>query len=373
MKLGINGWRINGLRTGVGRYLLNIVKYWTADVVADKFDEINFYTPKPIDRQEIPIPENIRIRVLTPDLKMLIWENLRFGPVADEDVLFCPSYSRPMIARGKIVVATHDAIPVLYPEYFSHISQRLLYNPLYGWSARNANLVVTNTDAARQDIARCWKVPLSKIRDVDLASAEHFKLVEDNSIREEVRTRYMGGSIPYFLFVGKMTGRRNMPLLLESFAEFKRNTSFPHKLLLVGLNLHKLGLTERINDLGLENQVIHSGYVSDEDLNLIYNAAEALVMPSVYETVNLPIMEAQAVGIPVICIDTAGNRDITGEDAMLLPKLEVGNLAEAMKKLADNKTFRDELGKRGLANSKRFSWKRCAIETLAVLEEAAQM
>nr|MBA2524503.1 hypothetical protein [Pyrinomonadaceae bacterium] len=64
MKLGINGWRIHGQRTGVGRYLLNVVKNWTPEMVAGRFDEINFYTPKPIDRMEISLPENFRERVL---------------------------------------------------------------------------------------------------------------------------------------------------------------------------------------------------------------------------------------------------------------------------------------------------------------------
>ncbi len=72
MKLGINGWRIHGQRTGVGRYLLNIVKNWTPEMVGGRFDEINFYTPKPIDRREIPLPSNIVERVLSPDMKMLV-------------------------------------------------------------------------------------------------------------------------------------------------------------------------------------------------------------------------------------------------------------------------------------------------------------
>ncbi len=58
MKLGINGWRIHGQRTGVGRYLLNVIKNWTEEMVDGRFDEINFYTPKPIDHDEIPLPKN---------------------------------------------------------------------------------------------------------------------------------------------------------------------------------------------------------------------------------------------------------------------------------------------------------------------------
>src|SRR5262249_7268681 len=101
VKLGINGWRIHGKRTGIGRYLLNILKYWTAEAIAGRFDEINFYTPQPINRDEIPLPENISVRVIGPNWRMVAWENLRMSPAAGDDVIFCPSYTIPLLRRGK--------------------------------------------------------------------------------------------------------------------------------------------------------------------------------------------------------------------------------------------------------------------------------
>lgn len=373
MKLGINGWRIHGQRTGVGRYLLNVVKNWTPEVVAGRFDEINFYSPKPVDRTEVPLPENFCERVLPSNRPMLVWENVRMAPVATDDVLFCPSYSRPLFARGKTVVVTHDAVSQIYPELFPQ-SVRLFYNRLYGWSARHATLVITDSEAARHDIASCWGVPLSRIRVVYLAPAGIFRpLAPDDERINEVCERLTGSSAPFFLFVGKLSGRRNIPLLLEAFAELKRRTSLPHRLLLVGLNIHGLDIPKLINDLGIAESARHCQYVSDEDLNSIYNAAEAFISPSTYETVSLPVMEAQATGTPVICIDTVGMRDITGGAAFFIPKLEVGGMFEALSRLASDVSLRRELSERGLANAQRFSWQRCSLETLAVIEEAAHL
>src|SRR5262245_32214390 len=115
MNLGINGWRIHGQRTGVGRYLLNVVRHWTPEVLSD-FSRTTFYVPRPLDRQDVPLPENIGVRVLPSALPMLVWENLCLAPVADDDVLFCPSYTRPLGARRKTVVVTHDAVQMIYPE-----------------------------------------------------------------------------------------------------------------------------------------------------------------------------------------------------------------------------------------------------------------
>jgi glycosyltransferase involved in cell wall biosynthesis len=266
---------------------------------------------------------------------------------------------------------THDAVSVLHPELFP-LSVRLLYNPLYGWSARNATLVITDSEAARQDIALCWRVPLSRIRVVYLAPAEIFGPEPASSRLEDIRKRYTG-SAPYFLFVGKLSGRRNIPRLLEGFAEFKRRTSRPHKLLLIGLNIRGLDVTGLVAKLGLSGEVIHSLYVPDADLNLIYNAAKVFVSPSTYETVSLPVLEAQATGTPVICIDTAGMREITGGAALFIPKLEGPEIAHAMSRLTEDESLRRNLSQQGLLNAKRFSWQRCSRETLAILAEAAHM
>jgi glycosyltransferase involved in cell wall biosynthesis len=95
-------------------------------------------------------------------------------------------------------------------------------------------------------------------------------------------------------------------------------------------------------------------------------------MPSTYETLSFPVMEAQATGTPVICIDTPGARENTGGAAFFIPKLEVSEMVKAMSKVAGDSTLRRELSKKGLANAQTFSWKKCSEETLAILTQAAQ-
>lgn len=369
MKLGINGWRIHGQRTGVGRYLLNVVRHWTEDAVSG-FAQTTFYVPRPLDRRDVALPGHIDVRVLASNLPMLVWENLRLAPSSHDDVLFCPSYSRPLVSRGRTVVTTHDAVQMIHPELFP-TSVRLLYNRWYGWSARHASLVVTDSEAARQDIARCWHVPLERIRVVYLAPHESFRPCHDEAILDQCRRRIVGSSAPFFLFVGKISGRRNLTCLLEAFSLFAKRTVHPHSLLLVGLNPHRVDVEARCAALGVADRVRVCGYVSDEELNGLYNQAEALVMPSVYETVSLPVMEAQAAGAPVVCIDTPGMREITSGAAAMIPKLESRALVDAMVRIVEDRPCRRDITARGLENSKRFSWRRCSHETLAVLREAA--
>lgn len=372
MRLAVNGWRIHGRRTGVGRYLLNIVRYWDRDMVSNTiFDKVTFYSQKLLDRAGAPLPPNIDEQVLDPDCRMLLWENLRFGPTVTDDVQFCPSFSRPLIARGRTVVTSHDAVQHYHPELFPFYT-RLFYSPLYGWSARNAHLAITDSEAARRDIVEGWGVDRKRVRVVYLAPAENFRPATNDPGIPGARQKHVGSSAPYFLFVGKMSGRRKIPALFEAFGEFVKRTQFPHQLVLVGMNIHNLDLVKMIHDNGIENRVSVCGYVTDEELNLLYNAADAMVMPSVYETVSLPVMEAQRVGAPVVCIGTEAMRDITGGAAELVAKLEVPALFAAMQRLAQDADYRAELSERGQENSKRFSWKKTAWETLQVLEEAAK-
>ena len=285
-------------------------------------------------------------------------------------MLFCPSFSRPILARGRTVVATHDVIYHVRPELFP-ASVRHFYTRLYDWSDRHAALVITDGEAVKRDIVRHCGIDAGKVRVTYLAPAACFVPLADRREAEAAREKFVGAAVPFFLFVGKMSGRRSLPPLLEGFAEFKRRTRLPHRLLLVGLNPHQLDLATLTSRLGIDETVRYSGYVDDDDLNRLYNAAEAFVMPSVYETTSLPVMEAQATGAPVICIDSEGMREITQAAAIMLERLDAGLIAGALERVAGDAELRAALRRDGLRSAARFSWARCAAETMAVLEEAA--
>ena len=367
--LGVSGWRLHGQRTGVGRYLLNLVEHWTPGVVSGRFAQIRLYTPHPLDRGEINLPEHVQEVVRNSRLPMIPWDNLRIGPSARETVMLYPSYSRPAISRGATVVVVHDATMRLHPELFTKRDQRI-YDPLYGWSARAATLVIMTTEAAGQDIARVWNVHPSRIRVTHLASAPCFTPLPDSVDRRALRQRLTGADSPFFFFAGKISGRRNVPLMLEALSELRRQFDVPHRLVLVGPGAAMREIRAMADTLGIGPHVVTLTFVSDVELNQLYNCAEALVMPSAYETVSFPIMEAQAAGTPVICIDTPGAREMTGGEAILMPALDVRQLVAAMAMLAADPGARAKFSRRGLANARRFSWDRCATETLDICTEA---
>lgn len=356
----MNGWRIQGKLTGVGRYLLSILRQWDRDLVPPGV-EIEIHTPREMTEA---LPPNLKQVVHRSKSRLLVWENTRLGPTVPADVLFCPSYSRPLMSRARTVVTLHDATSAIHPEMFGS-GQRWLYNPLYGWSSRHAERVITDTEASKADIIRYWRAAPEKIVAIPLAPAEYFH-AESAQAREQTRRRFSPDGDPYFLFVGSLSGRRNVPLLIEAFARVHR--AMPsHRLVLVTNNPHNVDLDSSIRRLGLQQYVVSTGYVPHEDLNPIYAAAEALVIPAIYETTSLPAIEAQAAGSAVVCIDTAGMREVTGSISSRFLRLEVDLVAQAMVRVAGESGYRRQLSEEGVKNAALFSWKRTAAETLRLL------
>jgi alpha-1,3-rhamnosyl/mannosyltransferase len=367
MRLGVNGWRLGGTRTGIARYLHNLLVRWTPDVVRPRFDAVTVYVPRPLGPAGGGLAPGLAERVLRPEARMLVWENTRFGPTATDDVLFCPSYTRPLWRRGRTVVAIHDAVPALYPHLFGRTQP--LYNRLYSWSGRHSELVLTSTAAARDDIARHWGVDADTIRVIPLAADDAFRALDTDDAAARAATA-LGSAEPYFLFVGKPTGRRRVTLLVEAFAAFKAATGLPHRLVFAGPPLDDEDeLLAAASDA--VRSIHHAGFVPDDELNVLYNAAAGMVWPSLYEVVSLPIYEAHAAGTPLACVDTRGSRETTGGAALFMPELTIANLVDAFTRLASEPVLRADLRAAGLANAARTSWSRTAEETLDALAGVA--
>ena len=368
MRLAINGWRLR-TKTGVARVLLNVLRHWSPEFVAHRFEAITIYSPVELSAK-LPIPPSIGRRVVGPDWPMLAWENTHLASVVHEDVLLCPSYSRPLWTSARTVSLIYEATQKLFPEYYP-LTARFVHTPLYGWSARHSTIVVTNTEQARADIIEAYGASPEKVRVVPLAPADVFHTKHGTQRIAEVRDKYAGGGAPYFLYVGKLTARRNAPRIVEGLAAMKRGSPAPHKLVIVGLNTANIDLAGLAARLGVADDVIHHTFVSDDDLAPLYGGAEAFVLPYSYESAaSLTLLEAQAAGVPVITTDTPGLRQVAGEAALFLPDVEVSTIAEAMARIATDAALRESLARRGVENAASYSWRRSSQQMLDILHEA---
>jgi glycosyltransferase involved in cell wall biosynthesis len=128
----------------------------------------------------------------------------------------------------------------------------------------------------------------------------------------------------------------------------------------------------RVQRAGLSERVVFPGYIPDEELPALLSAATAFVFPSLYEGFGIPVLEAGVCGVPVITSNTSSLPEVAGDAALLVDPHDVDAIAEAMYRLVSDPQLADELRRRGKENVKRFSWEKCARETLAVLESVAR-
>jgi glycosyltransferase involved in cell wall biosynthesis len=302
-----------------------------------------------------------------------LWTHLRLSAemaVRPPDVLFVPAHVLPLIHPRRSVVTVHDLGYLAYPEAHKTGDRRYL-DWSTRWNARRAKFVIADSAATQADLIRAYGVDERKIRVIHLGRDETLAPVPDAQVLAEVQARY-GITAHYVLYVGTLQPRKNLARVIEAFARAAAAPAFAGiQLVLAG----KKGwlyddLFAQVERMGLAGRVLFPGYVDDADLPALLSGALAFVFPSLYEGFGIPVLEAGACGVPVITSNTSSLPEVAGDAALLVDPHDVDAIAEAMNRLVTDETLRTELARRGLANVQRFSWEKCARETLAVLVEA---
>jgi glycosyltransferase involved in cell wall biosynthesis len=183
-----------------------------------------------------------------------------------------------------------------------------------------------------------------------------------------VRDRYQ---LPtrYFLYSGAVYPPKNFTRLVQAYA--KVGPSRGISLVIAGgenrfLSEHELQEPAR---LGLGEWVKWCGWIDTQTLPAFYQMAEALLLPSLFESLGLPILEAMASGCPVVTSDRYGTKEIAQDAAVLVDPESVDAIAEGMLSVLDNAALRGRLIQAGLQRSVTFTWERCAAEILKVLTQ----
>jgi glycosyltransferase involved in cell wall biosynthesis len=276
------------------------------------------------------------------------------------------------------VVTVHDLGYHYYPE-----AHTLTQNVYLRWStrynARSAARVLADSEATRRDLVSLYRIREEKIRVVYPGRDEALVPVSDPMLLERVYARH-GVTGPYLLYVGTLHPRKNLVRLVQAFARLLRTgdlgTTGPASSLQLVLAGQKGWFYEEIyaqvRKLDLVDHVVFTGYVPDADLPSLLSGALAFVFPSLYEGFGLPVLEAMACGVPVVCSDASSLPEVAGQAALLADPLDTEAWAEALGQVVADQDLRRTLAERGLERVRRFSWRQTAQETLRVLEEAGR-
>jgi glycosyltransferase involved in cell wall biosynthesis len=177
----------------------------------------------------------------------------------------------------------------------------------------------------------------------------------------------------YILSVGTLEPRKNLSLLVESFALLRKWKIDDYRLVIAGEKGWKYDQIFRtVRDLGLEDEVRFLGYVPTEDLPLLYRGAELFVYPSLYEGFGVPILEAMACGCPVVASDRASIPEVCGAAGILVAPEDRDDVAEAMGRVLSDPSLADAMRVRGRERAEGFRWETSARALLLLYEECAR-
>lgn len=280
--------------------------------------------------------------------------------------LRAPLPPRDRVASTVRVLSLHDTIPALFPEL---CDDRFVpyFESLLASLDVERDFVICHSASTRDDIVSLTGMAADRVFVVPLAaSGELFSPPEDEEVVRAALTRHGIGHGGYVLSVGTLEPRKNLTALVEAFSRLLREERFADRaLVLVGERGWKsrpiFDAVEAAREVGVP--IVLPGHVPDADLAALYAGAALFVYPSVYEGFGLPVLEAMRCGAPVITSDVSSLPEVAG-DAALTVAPTPDAIHGAMRRVLDDPELARDLGRRGLARGRRFSWAKSAERTL---------
>jgi glycosyltransferase involved in cell wall biosynthesis len=292
----------------------------------------------------------------------------RLSPrMRDFDLVHAPSVAVPPRGRTPLVVTAHDAAPLVYPETYPRRG-RWFHRRGLAAAAKRADLVITVSNAAADELVAYTEIPRARIRVVP--NGVDLGVASDEDVRR-VRERFGLGEQPYLSWVGSLEPRKNVGLLAQAFARWAAHTELDHRLVLAGPPGWVEDQADTLAPLrALGDRVKSIGRVDDTVLPALYRGADLFVFPSRHEGFGIPVLEAMAQGTPVLCADIPALREVAGDAARLLAPDDAATWADAIDDLLGHANERARLSTAGVERARLFSWERCAAATRDVYLEA---
>lgn len=410
MLIGIDASRANRLeKTGTEWYSYHLIRALAA---MDSKNSYVLYSDKPLvgglvnlgPRQGFEDEENTKIKggrqiIKSPHnnfsaqilgwpfknfwtLGRLSWEMLLRPP----DVLFIPAHTLPLIYPKRSVVTIHDLAYLYHKKVYEKASGGFNYDLKHLiWSTKRAlkktRRLITVSETTKKDILKEYasekrsllapEVLEKKIKVVHHGyEKEIYFKASQKPLLPSLKQRF-NLKKPYLAYLGRVEEKKGIVVLVKALALLRQYSEFKDlELCLIG----KAGsgfeeIKEKISELKL-GKVIHlTGWLGEEEAASLLAHSKAFVYPSLYEGFGLPILQAMAAGVPAVASRVGAIPEVAQEAAVLFTSQNEEELKESLLKILSDKEFRETMIKKGLVRSQAFSWERCAMETLRVLED----
>ncbi len=370
LRIGLNLLFLNPkLVGGSTKYGINLLRELSL------IDKTNIYFVYINKESIVLMPElgaNFVLRVLNFEYSNVFlryfWEQiiLPFYVFKDKlDLLHSLGYVIPLMTTTKSVVSILD---INYKGHLNNMSsvKRLLLGVMVNLSSLFAKKIITISEFSKSQIIHYVKVNPNKVI-VTLLSGS-----SDLQTRVAVNTKHLfekyGINTEYIIAFSSPSLHKNIDRLIEAVRSIL-NSDLNLKLLLVGHQDKSGGIKNIIINLDLSDKVIFTGFVPDEDINPLLSHARVFVFPSLYEGFGIPLLDAQACGVPVVSSNAGSLPEVGGSDVVYFNPYDINEMKVSILKVLNDNLLAEFIVKKGLENRSQFSWERTAQSTLNVYRE----
>jgi len=353
------------LGTGIHRYGVELIRALAADESSAGLD----YAVASIDDPDVAVGASV-VHIAPPRRALhLSWAVLK-RPVIERfaggtDLVHVLTPAVPVATSSVLVETVHDLLPLRFPSWY-RARERWLFRRALRQAEADAARVIVPSSAVAADLADSTDIDPARIAVIPEGVDPIFRRPVSEVDVAAVCARYHVEPGRFFLFVGAISGRKNLVTALRALADF-RKTGSDIPLVVAGPRWRdSADFDTEAQRLRLQSAVRVTGFVSAAELPVLLAAALALVHPSKYEGFGLTPLEAMAAGTPVLAANKGALPEVVGDAGMLLEPDDVDAWSSTMKRISEDVGLRRSMVDRGRTWSERFTWERAARETAAV-------
>lgn len=282
------------------------------------------------------------------------WSIPRLLKKHQADVFVSPDGFMSLSTKVPTLMVLHDIAWKHFPDHVYYTAMKY-YEHFVPKFAHKANRIATVSEYSKQDIANSFNISNDKIDVVYNGSHENYQPLTEAE-QENIRQTYTQGQA-YFLYLGSIHPRKNVPNLLRGFEQFKQATKAPTKLVLAGRMAWQTGeIGELLPTLQYKDDIIFLGYVDNDLLPKIVASAYALTYVSLFEGFGIPLLEALYCNVPSITSNCSSMPEVVGDAGLLVNPYSPDDIGRQMEAIWTQPDLRDRLIEKGKVQRQKFSW-----------------
>jgi len=386
-KIGIDARMYGPQQTGIGTYIQYLIDYLAK--IDKNNDYFIFLLPDTIDSL-ILLGENFKkIKVTshwysTQEQVFFLRDLLKHKL----DLVHFPHFNLPILYRGKYITTIHDITPKFFPGHKMGQSwyKRKAYDLILKVGTKKAKHIITPSEKTKRDLIDFYNAKKDRITVIyegikNKNTADQRKeFIENYTQNKEVALKNLQSKFnlknlrkPYIFYVGVWREHKNLPNLIRAFDILIKKYNFQGDLVLGGTEDPYYPETrEELKKRGLENRIIRPGFLYGEKLNLLYQAADVFVLPSLYEGFGLVTIEALNQGTAVACSNIDPLKEVLKNSSVYFDPHNPEDIASKLNELLQDKRLQIKLLMQAQGILEKYDWQEMAKKTLMIYKSVLE-